>query len=101
MDDRTRKQDVGKGQVTFDLLSLTLTLELVTWILNATHRLMMVNICNKCFKNRSKNDQVMDRTRKRDGRTGRTDGTDGRTGQTDGRSNIRVYVVKYWYGLGL
>ena len=85
--DRTRKQDVGKGQVTFDLLSLTLTLELVTWILNATHRLMMVNICTKCFKNRSKNDQVMDRTRKRDGRT------DTRDGRTDGRKDTRKPIV--------
>ena len=64
--DRTRKQDVGKGQVTFDLLSLTLTLELVTWILNATHRLMMVNICTKFFQNLSRNDKAMDRTRKQD-----------------------------------
>ena len=72
---------------TFDL-AVTLTFDLRTWLLYATHRLYVVNICAKLFGDQVLGGKVMARTRKRHWRTdGRTDGqtdrqTDGRTDQT-------------------
>ena len=65
---------------TFDL-AVTLTFDLRTWLLYATHRLYVVNICAKLFGDQVLGGKVMARTRKRHWRTdGRTDGqTDRRT----------------------
>ena len=61
--DQTRKQDS-----IFDIyfLSVTLSLELQTWVFRATNRRMIVNISLKSFQNPSRNGKVMDRTRNQD-----------------------------------
>ena len=47
------------------LLSVTLALELQTWVLWSSHPLMMVNIFAKSFQNSSRNGKVIDWMKKR------------------------------------
>jgi hypothetical protein len=55
--------------------SVTLTFEVGTWFLDATHRLDVVDICAKLFQNPSMYDKVTVRARIKWGRKdGRTDG---------------------------
>ena len=42
--------------------TVTLTLNLVTWFLFATHRLIMIIICAKLFSNPTMHNKVMGRT---------------------------------------
>ena len=76
---------------TFDL-AVTLTFDLRTWLLYATHRLYVFNICAKSFGDQVLGGKIMARTRKCHWRTDRRTDTDGQTKQ-------KLYVPeKFFFG---